>query len=75
MPDGERILTWTQLYTLDQAPEHIIVVGSGVTGAEFASAYTNLGSKVTLISVATRFCRTRMRMPRACSRMSSPATA
>lgn len=49
-PDGERILTWTQLYTLDAAPEHLIVVGSGVTGAEFASAYTALGSKVTLIS-------------------------
>ena len=31
-------------------PEHLIVVGSGVTGAEFASAYMNLGSKVTLIS-------------------------
>ncbi len=50
VPDGERILTWTQLYTLDQVPEHLIVVGSGVTGAEFASAYTALGSKVTLIS-------------------------
>ena len=50
MPDGERILTWTQLYTLTEAPEHLIVVGSGVTGAEFASAYTALGSKVTLIS-------------------------
>ena len=48
LPDGERILTWTQLYTLDQAPEHLIVVGSGVTGAEFASAYVNLGSKGTL---------------------------
>ena len=50
MPDGERILTWTQLYTLEQAPDHLIVVGSGVTGAEFASAYMYLGSKVTLIS-------------------------
>jgi dihydrolipoamide dehydrogenase len=49
-PDGERILTWTQLYELDEAPEHLIVVGSGVTGAEFASAYTALGSNVTLIS-------------------------
>ncbi|CAN5208841.1 NAD(P)H-quinone dehydrogenase [soil metagenome] len=49
-PDGERIFTWTQLYTLDAIPEHLIVVGSGVTGAEFASAYTALGSKVTLIS-------------------------
>ena len=45
VPDGERILTWTQLYTLDETPEHLIVVGSGVTGAEFASAYTALGSQ------------------------------
>lgn len=49
-PDGERIFTWTQLYTMETVPEHLIVVGSGVTGAEFASAYTALGSKVTLIS-------------------------
>lgn len=50
VPDGERILTWTQLYGLDEVPEHLIVVGSGVTGAEFASAYTALGSAVTLVS-------------------------
>ena len=49
-PDGERILTWTQLYNLTELPEHLIVVGSGVTGAEFASAYLSLGSKVTLVS-------------------------
>jgi pyruvate/2-oxoglutarate dehydrogenase complex dihydrolipoamide dehydrogenase (E3) component len=50
MPDGERILTWTQLYDMTALPAHLIVVGSGVTGAEFASAYMNLGSEVTLIS-------------------------
>ena len=50
MPDGERILTWTQLYEMQALPEHLIVVGSGVTGAEFASAYMNLGAKVTLVS-------------------------
>lgn len=48
--DGRRILNWTQLYTLDELPEHLIVVGSGVTGAEFASAYRALGSEVTLVS-------------------------
>jgi len=37
-PDGERILTWRQLYDLDELPPELIVVGSGVTGAEFASA-------------------------------------
>ncbi len=50
MPDGERILTWTQLYEMQELPEHLIVVGSGVTGAEFAGAYMNLGGKVTLVS-------------------------
>jgi NAD(P)H dehydrogenase (quinone) len=49
-PDGERILTWTQLYNLTELPEHMIVIGSGVTGAEFASAYLSLGCKVTLVS-------------------------
>ena len=49
-PDGERIFTWTQLYSLETIPEHLIVVGSGVTGAEFASAYLALGAKVTLVS-------------------------
>lgn len=49
-PDGVRILTWTQLYDMKAIPEHLIVVGSGVTGAEFAGAYMNLGAKVTLIS-------------------------
>src|SRR5699024_640911 len=37
--DGRRILTWTQLYELEELPSHLIVVGSGVTGDEFASAY------------------------------------
>jgi dihydrolipoamide dehydrogenase len=48
--DGERILNWKQLYTLAALPEHLIVVGSGVTGAEFASAYLELGCQVTLVS-------------------------
>ncbi|WP_372435040.1 NAD(P)H-quinone dehydrogenase [Actinotalea soli] len=53
-PDGERILTWTQLYGLDTLPERLIVVGSGVTGAEFAGAYRSLGSEVVLISSRDR---------------------
>jgi NAD(P)H dehydrogenase (quinone) len=53
-PDGERILTWEQLYTLAELPGHLVVVGSGVTGAEFASAYTALGCEVTLVSSRDR---------------------
>jgi len=54
IPDGERILTWEQVYNLDALPEHLIVVGSGVTGAEFASAFHALGSDVTLVSSRDR---------------------
>jgi dihydrolipoamide dehydrogenase len=53
-PDGERILTWRQLYDLQALPEHLIVVGSGVTGAEFVSAYTELGVTVTVVASRDR---------------------
>jgi dihydrolipoamide dehydrogenase len=49
-PDGERILNWRQLYDLETLPEHLVVVGSGVTGAEFVNAYTELGVKVTVVA-------------------------
>lgn len=54
VPDGERILTWRQVYDLDAWPEHLVVVGSGVTGAEFASGYLATGVPVTLVSSRDR---------------------
>ncbi|MGI8459774.1 MAG: NAD(P)H-quinone dehydrogenase [Propionibacteriaceae bacterium] len=54
VPDGERILTWTQIYGLSELPPRMIVVGSGVTGAEFASAYDALGADVVLVSSRDR---------------------
>lgn len=53
-PDGDRILTWEQIYELPELPAHLIVVGSGVTGAEFAGAYLALGSEVVLVSSRDR---------------------
>jgi dihydrolipoamide dehydrogenase len=53
-PDGERILTWEQVYDLTERPTELIVVGSGVTGLEFASAYLALGIPVTLVSSRDR---------------------
>jgi dihydrolipoamide dehydrogenase len=53
-PDGERVLNWEQLYDLQERPEHLVVVGSGVTGAEFAGAYNALGIEVTLVSSRDR---------------------
>jgi NAD(P)H dehydrogenase (quinone) len=49
-PDGERLLTSRQIYDIGELPSELIVVGSGVTGAEFASAFQALGSQVTLVS-------------------------
>ena len=49
-PDGERILNWRQLYDLEKLPEHLVVVGSGVTGAEFVNAYTEMGVAVTVVA-------------------------
>ena len=50
VPDGERILTWQQVYDLDALPERLVVIGSGVTGAELAQAYLGLGAEVALVS-------------------------
>lgn len=50
VPDGERILTWRQIYDLEELPEHLIIVGSGVTGAEFCNAYVELGVTVTVVA-------------------------
>jgi len=54
VPDGERILSWRDVYELTELPEHLIVIGSGVTGAEFASGYCELGVPVTLVSSRDR---------------------
>jgi pyruvate/2-oxoglutarate dehydrogenase complex dihydrolipoamide dehydrogenase (E3) component len=48
-PDGDRILTTRDCYPPKVLPQHLVVVGSGVTGVEFVHMFTSLGSKVTLI--------------------------
>ncbi|MCJ7439725.1 MAG: FAD-dependent oxidoreductase [Acidimicrobiia bacterium] len=47
--DGERVLTTRQCYPPPEIPEHMIVIGSGVTGVEFTHMFDSLGSKVTLL--------------------------
>ncbi len=47
--DGERIMTTRDAYPPKEIPEHLIVVGSGVTGVEFVHMFTSLGARVTLI--------------------------
>ena len=48
-PDGERILTTRDCYPPKEIPEHLIVIGSGVTGVEFVHMFSSIGSKVTLV--------------------------
>jgi NAD(P)H dehydrogenase (quinone) len=48
-PDGERILTTRQAYPPPTMPDHLVVIGSGVTGVEFVHMFSSLGSRVTLI--------------------------
>jgi dihydrolipoamide dehydrogenase len=47
--DGHRVLTTRDCYHLDQVPEHVIVIGSGVTGVEFTHIFESLGSEVSLV--------------------------
>ncbi|MEY4373120.1 MAG: hypothetical protein RL219_1889, partial [Actinomycetota bacterium] len=48
-PDGDRILTTRDCYPPKTMPEHIAVIGSGVTGVEFVHMFASLGCKVTLV--------------------------
>ena len=48
-PDGERVLTTRQAYPPPEMPEHLVVIGSGVTGVEFVHMFSSFGSDVTLL--------------------------
>ena len=47
--DGDRVLSTREAYPPATWPEHLVVIGSGVTGVEFVHMFSSLGSKVTLI--------------------------
>jgi dihydrolipoamide dehydrogenase len=47
--DGDRVLCTRDAYPPTTWPEHLVVIGSGVTGVEFVHMFSSLGSQVTLI--------------------------
>ena len=47
--DGERVLTTRHAYDLGEVPEHVVVIGSGVTGVEFVNIFSSMGCKVSLL--------------------------
>jgi pyruvate/2-oxoglutarate dehydrogenase complex dihydrolipoamide dehydrogenase (E3) component len=47
--DGDRVLTTREAYPPPVLPEHLVVVGSGVTGVEFVHMFSSYGSRVSLL--------------------------
>lgn len=47
--DGERVLITRDCYDLQSIPEHLVVIGSGVTGVEFTHIFESMGSEVSLV--------------------------
>lgn len=43
------VVTSTELLNIDHVPEKLCIVGAGVIGMEFASAFASFGSKVTVV--------------------------
>jgi dihydrolipoamide dehydrogenase len=54
VPDGERIWSYHHAMTPAALPASIAIVGGGAIGVEFASLYSSLGAKVTLIERLAR---------------------
>lgn len=48
--DGTRVLSSRDAYSLADLPEHIVIVGSGVTGVEFVHIFSSIGCRVTLVA-------------------------
>lgn len=52
--DGDRVLSSEHALRLERLPERAVVLGGGVIGAEFASAWTSLGVAVTIVEALPR---------------------
>src|SRR5690606_28971789 len=52
-----RALNSESIQELDQLPEHLIVIGGGYIGCEFAQMFRRFGSQVTLIDRNEAFLR------------------
>ena len=46
---SRRVYTSTSIMELEELPQHLVIVGGGYIGLEFASMYASFGSKVTVL--------------------------
>ncbi len=52
--DGSRVLNSDHILDLQEVPEHLVILGAGAIGVEFASVFARLGSKITLVELMDR---------------------
>ena len=52
--DGDRIWTYRHAMTPAEMPTNLLVIGSGAIGVEFASFYSDMGAKVTIVEMLDR---------------------
>ncbi|WP_455586852.1 FAD-dependent oxidoreductase [Bacteroides sp.] len=53
--DSQRVYISSTLLELDILPKHLIIIGGGYIGLEFASMYAEFGSKVTILEAGNLF--------------------
>ena len=56
--DGRHVVTTDEATTNDYLPDEIIIVGGGIIGCEFATVYSELGRKVTIVEMLDALCAT-----------------
>jgi dihydrolipoamide dehydrogenase len=52
--DHERVIDSDDLLSMTEIPEHLVVIGAGAVGSEFASVFLRYGSEVTLVEMLDR---------------------
>ena len=47
--DGQRVINSDHILDITELPSHLVILGGGAIGVEFASVFSRLGSRVTLV--------------------------
>jgi pyruvate/2-oxoglutarate dehydrogenase complex dihydrolipoamide dehydrogenase (E3) component len=55
LAESDRVFTSDTLLDLAVLPKHLVIVGAGYIGLEFASIFTNFGAKVTILQHGDSF--------------------
>lgn len=55
LKESKRVYTSTSLMEQEVLPRHLVIIGAGYIGLEFASMYARFGSKVTMLEGGDKF--------------------